>query len=332
MKKNSSLVFFLSSAMFIGVGITEILNLSNIDSIISLIIGSLLSLILFFFINRISIYSENNFFKKSTLLYGKIIGTIINIILIMIFLIYYMYTIFNLNTFIQNKYLTKTPSFLIILLFLIPVIYLSMKDYETIIRVSFILFIISFINIIVTCFNLFPLIEIDNLKPMFNTSINNILLGSLKYMLYFIVPTFLIINVPNKKNNYYLCISILKFLTMFILLIGVYGIDFCKIFYYPEFIILKKINYFNFIEHIENILSCNYIFIFFITSVMCIKFIKDYFNNKLFYSIIIIISFLSTKLFSSNISSYNFISNYYFYFSMPILIIIILMNIKIKKK
>lgn len=332
MKKNNSLIFFLTSALFIGCGITDILNTSNIDSIISILIGSILSLILFFFINRISIYSEDNFFKKSINLYGNIIGNMINIILIIIFIFYYMYTLFNLNAFIQNKYLNKTPSLLIIFVFLIPVIYLSIKDYKTVIKVSYILFIISIINILITYINLFPLIDIDNLKPMFNESITSIFIGSIKYMTYFIVPSFLLVNVPNKKNYLFFTISNLKFITLFIFLIGIYGIDLCKIFYYPEFILLKKINYFNFIEHIENILSCNYIFIFFITSTMCLKFIKDYFNNKSFYLITIFISFLSTKLFNSNISSYNFITNYYIYLCIPLVLIIFLINIKIKKK
>ena len=121
-------------------------------------------------------------------------------------------------------------------------------------------------------------VEIDNLKPFFNTPILTILKDAFIYASYFVTPTFMMITVPNNRiydsknlNKtivlFYIFCSI-YFIILFTLIIGIFGIELSKLFYYPEFTLMKKINYFDFIQHIENILSAQWIYSLFISTVM----------------------------------------------------------------
>lgn len=296
--KNTSLIFFLSQSLFIGVGLRQILSISKTDSIISIIIGGLFSL---------------TFLKKKV---NK------NIISVIIFTFFFIYNIWNINSYIGYKYLNNTPSYIIIFIFLIPVLYLSMKDNKTILKVSNILFIISLIELILSFSNLSFLIEIDNFKPIFNSSVFNILKGSFIFMSYFSIPLFL---VSSDSYSDYL-ISIIFFITLFIFIIGIYGIDLASLFYYPEFHLMKKISFFNFIEHVENIFSINYISSIFISCVLSLKYIKEYFKDK-YYFIVIISFLLSIFLFKNPSDGYIFIEKYFVFMIIPI----IFMNLKRNK-
>lgn len=252
---HASIVFFLTETLFLHIGLNDILKTGNIYSAF---FGSLLSFIPIFFILKIKP------------------NKIIKIILTIILSIYFIYTLYLIKIYVQDKYLDSTPSFIIILMFLLPITYI--KDLKTISKVSFILFIISSITIIFSFINLCPSIEIDNFKP-FNTSLIDIVIGSIKYMFYFVSPSIMLIFIPkeeisNKSILLFYMLSMIHILILFILIIGIFGIDLSINFTYPEYSLMKKINYFDFIQHIENIIAIEWLYSIFISSVMCIYSIK----------------------------------------------------------
>ena len=346
----SSICYFLTEVMFLKVGTTHILNSSKTGCILSIILGSIFSLIILFFILKIFNYEKDlSIFKKIEKIYGKVFGNIINFLLCILFTLFFIYLLYSVNSYVQNKYLDKTPSYIIIILFLIPCIWCVFSDIKVISKVSLSLFFISILMVLFSVINLFIKIDFDNFKPFFNESFINILKNSFIFTSYFVTPTFLILTTPknmifdsnnvNKDITKFFILSEINYLCIFIFIIGIFGINLSRIFAYPEYSLMKKINYFDFIQHVENITTTSFLYCFFISSVMSLNFLKEYlkyinmFKKIPFFIIIGICLIISLNLFKSTTIGYNFIVNYYTYiFFIPIFILVILSNILIKYK
>ena len=347
----ASIIFFTAQAMFLGTGISQILNSSEQSSIFSILLGSIIGiLILGLFIKLYDYEKDLDIFSKIEKFYGRKIGNIINILLVILFLTYFIYTLWSMQIYIQNKYLDKTPAIIILILFLIPIVYSVNKGIKTISKVALLLFFITIIEALLSIFGLASFIEFDNFKPFFNNPISKIVKDAIYFASYSLTPTFLMSIVPknNIENNnllnknfykFYVLLCI-NFFLLFTFLVGIFGIDLAKLFYYPEFTLIKKINYFDFIQHIENILSTQWMFSLYITGSMCLLFIKKYLTSKridkniVYYPLIIISLILATMLFKDTTIGFQVAKNYYiFIYTIPIILLIItsLITIKIKK-
>ena len=348
-KEYSSILFFISETLFLSVGLSDILNKSLNDAIISGIIGIILSFIFLYLILKFNDYEKDlNIFGKLDKLYGKLIGNIISIILVILSILYFIYLLWSQNIYVQNKYLEETSSIITTLFFLLPVLYLVKKDMKVISKVSIAVFFVTILELLFSYLNLFNKIDLNNYLPIFNTKISNILISSIKYASYSITPViFLLVTPKNSINNsdklnrnLYIInlISGIKFIIVVSFLIGIFGIDLSKLFYYPEYSLVKKINTLNFIQNVQNILTINSIYKLLISEVLSLFFIKTYFEYKnynkiIFYIMIIISVLLSFNLFSNSTIGYNFIKDYYvFIYTIPILLLIIISNIKTKIK
>ena len=346
----SSIYYFLTQVMFLKVGTTQILNSSNSSCVLSIILGSVFSLIILYFIFKIYDYEKDlSIFKKIEKLYGKYLGNTINLFLAIIFTLFFIYLLYSINSYVQNKYLDKTPSYIILILFLIPVIYCSIYNIKVIAKASLSVFFISIFMVLFSISNLFIKIDFENFKPFFNTSFLTILKNSLIFTSYFVTPTFLLLITPkntiydsknsNKNITLFFILSLINYLCIFIFIIGIFGIDLAKVFAYPEYSLMKKVNYFDFIQHVENIATIQFLYCFFISNVMCLFFIKEYlkyinkFNNIIFFIIISMCLLISLSLFKNTTIGYNFVSKYYiFIYSIPLLFLLIISNILIKIK
>lgn len=346
-KEYASILFFISETMFLGVGLSEILNKSKNDALISGIIGIILSFIFLYLILKFNDYKkELNIFGKIDSLFGKVLGNIINIFLIILSCLYFSYILWSQNIYVQNKYLEETSPFITTLFFLIPVLLLVSKDMKTISKVSIAVFFVTFIEILFSYSNLFTKIDLNNYLPIFNAKYSSILISSVKYASYSITPVIFLLVIPkNNINNHdklnkYLyifnLISGIKFLLTVSFLIGIFGIDLSSLFYYPEYSLMKKINTLNFIQNVQNVLTVNSIYNLLISEVLSLFFIKKYFeykkfNKLLYYLLTILLSFLSINLFNNSTIGYNFIKDYFiFIYTIPIFIIIVLSIIKTK--
>ena len=95
-KEYSSILFFISETLFLSVGLSEILSLSKNDSIIAGIIGIILSFIFLYIVLKFNDYEKDlNIFEKIDKLYGKYIGTFINIFLVILSSFYFSYVLWS---------------------------------------------------------------------------------------------------------------------------------------------------------------------------------------------------------------------------------------------
>ena len=281
----SSICYFLTQVMFLKVGTTNILNSAKTGCIFSIILGCIFSMIFLFFLLKLFNYEKDlSIFKKIEKLYGKTIGNIINLLLCIIFTLFIIYLLYGVNSYVQNKYLDKTPSFIILFLFLIPTVWCVLTNIKVISKVSLSLFFISIVVILFAILNLFIKIDFDNFKPLFSEPFFNIIKNSLIFTSYFVTPSFLLLTTPknmiydskniNKDITKFFVLSEINYLCLFIFIIGIFGINLARIFSYPEYTLMKKVNYFDFIQHIENVTTIQFLYCFFISSVMSLNFIK----------------------------------------------------------
>lgn len=259
----SSLVPSLVKAAFFGYGISAIFISSKTSSLLSLIIGFIISLIYIFIFLKVYSYKEElTMLEKIDYLFPKVISIPLTfIILITIFflslLIYYL-----INYFVVSHYLTETPFWLIGIILISSVFYLSTKNYEVLTRVSSILTIVSIVMILVNIFGLLPYSKVNNILPLYNFNNSKIIKSSLIFFSLFSSPLFLITFINkkqiidsdkvNKKIIIHVILSFIVTFIIFYMILSTLGINLIEIFSYPEYIALKKINL-NFAKSIENI-------------------------------------------------------------------------------
>ena len=337
------------SSMYLGLGDIILLDISKNDAILSMIIGLIIGLIpLFMYLKINDCYPNLNIFKKNKKLFGKKIGKLLNFLFITLCFFMMIISFRSLITFINSKYLNDTPYYAIGLLVLITAVILSVGKLQKLLRVSQIMFVIVLILIIFIEIFLFRYVEIDNLLPVFKTSINNVLYGAVYYASLTSITSFFFLSIyKNKASNekkfsksmiiFYLIATISLTIVMFFI-ISCFGYDLASIFEYPEYVILKKIIISNSEFHIENILSFRWIFYIISLANISIYGIKKYLeetslSNKKQIIVIILISilalFLSKNIFLNNPNSILVFKKYYlFIVAIPIFIILTVTFIK----
>ncbi len=240
MKKIDNLLFYnslflLPFSLFIGLGITKIINTAKADAWISIILGTFIGLIINVLIkklpekdNKITTYLSNS----ALLLLGITIIT----------------------KLVSSVYLDKTGNIIVMIPFLFLIYYSALKDRYSLMKVISILNIIYIFMILFAFSSLLPSINIDNFKPIGINNPLSIILGALEYAIYSTTP-FTILPEFSKKYNYkvYL-LSSLFLLIIFVLIIGNLGVDLSIGYRYPEYMIFKNIAILDFIENTQNIL------------------------------------------------------------------------------
>ncbi len=134
-------------------------------------------------------------------------------------------------------------------------------------------------------------------------------------------------------------ISILFILLISVFTIGVLGQYLASFYQYPEYILLKKVNLFGFIDRIENILSIGWILSTYATLTLIIYYISNFIKkndkgNIIPFIITLLIILSSIFIFKNNTTFNMYITNIYPYIIsiLFIIMIIISVTILIKKK
>ena len=333
--------------MFHGFGIENIMEISKYDTLISILIGSVLGIIpilLLCYINKrnINLFDFlNSIFKEKT---TKILSFII-----IIFLFYNLITITNdFINFANVKYLFETPNIFIAILFIFPIIYICHKGIETIGRTGIILFIISLVIFFINDFALLNLIDINNLKPILSSSTFNIMKGSIYYVLYMISPILFLSIVPksdetykkyNKALIYGYVTSTLSIICITFYIMTIYNYEYISLFSYPAYFTLKKIKY-GFIANVENILSFYFIIDYFMTITILLYSIFYFLNNcinlkknkfkiaSLFVTILLIL--LSVYLYKDTTIALIFSKKFYIVSNLILITLFASFTLKIK--
>ena len=278
--------FFISIILFPGFGNTIILQTGKNTTMISSIFGFLIGFIPLLMI----IYMINNTESKNIFTYNKekfkFLGYIFNIL----YVIAIFYVVFAESwttiTFTISQYLQRTSYYLILFLLSSAISYIICKKLEVIGRWHILLFIIFLLLIFFAWIFLIPLVEYENFLPLINVSKKEITKTAL------MIPNFLslplislmairkkdIVDPKNIKKSILLGYSIsFLFVLMFLfLIVGVFGIDMSIIFTYPEYALFKKVNAFDFIQRIENVLASTIIIAAFTSLAVLFYFLTTY--------------------------------------------------------
>lgn len=340
----NTLLFFIIRASFIGISSSTILKTSKQDSLLSIIIGTIIGIIpllLYYKIN--DKYKDKKINEIIIIVFGKYIGTIINIIISLYIMLYASILLWNLTSFISSQYLYNTPEILVGITFTIAIIYSLFGNINSIVRATTILFYLFFIFYIISIIGITNQLNLSNLLPLYENTNLTILEGSYKFIGLNILPIFIIDIIPhnivNSKNIFknsfitYL-ISILTLLIVCFYTISIYSINFVNLIEYPEFHVLKRVNILGFDGRAENILIIQWIFDIFIFLILSFYYISNNISKKrikIFNILIPIISliislflFKNNTIFSIFINDYLVLLNYIIFFIIPLITYIII--------
>lgn len=340
----ASLIVFPILSLFTGIGTYNIIRIAKVDSYMSPLFAGLLGIIiLLMFIYIFNYEPDKTIIEKNKHLFGNILGTIINYIICILFLLIGVTLIYNITNFAISQFLAETPLLTFMILLGIIIVYNVSLGIENISRVGFIFFgIICFLTIIST-YGAYKTIDLSNIKPILEYGIDKPLYGGIFLLLGDIVPLFTLLIVKKnylidkeKSTKHLIIFYILSILFIFMaifLTMSSLGIYLSLEYQYPEYTVLKKITLFEFIDRIENFIYIKWI----LSTVMYLSLIIYYISynvnknsKKLVPTILVaIIIAISLFVFKNNTIFYNFTSSLYPYIGLSLLVIFIIITINI---
>lgn len=339
----NTLLWFLTRATFIEITAEILLNNSHQDSWISILIAIIIGILPFLLYSHLkNKYPNKNIIQINKEKLGKF-GTFLNLILIAGTFIFAICSFWIIVHFIDSQYLYRTPTIMIIIILILPLIYTIIKDFHVFSKVSLIMFYISLFFILVILSGLISNVDIDNIKPILNNNPNNILYGTFCFIGFNILPIFLLNIIPkNKINNYsfkksflFYIISGLSLLNVMFLTISIFGIHLSELYNYPSFHLLKRVSVLDIIDRVESILSLEWFLALFVQITMALYFIKEGIkitlnykektNNIIIVIVCLIISFISYIIFTTKGTEIAYFQNiliyllYTIYFILPLI-------------
>ena len=266
----SSIFLAVIISLNTGINIYILKQDVGINSWISIIISYLIGIIPLLLTLYIANYKkELNLFEKNKHLFGDILGTTINILISLILFTITMTILYNIVSFINTQFLYRTPLIISIILLVTLSIYCSIKEINVISHISIILMAINLFMFILSNLSLISDIKLDNLLPILKINTNNLFISSIKLTIINILPIITILIIPKdkitnqKKYNTSIIIAyIIGFFITLITIIGTIGtlsIYLTNAFEFSEYMVLKKIKLFGFLERTENIIATSYI-------------------------------------------------------------------------
>ncbi len=317
MKNNIGIAYFLTRSLFLGFGISLLFYQSGKDAYFGAILGLFLGLIIIYFYSDIKSKSLNDLYNMG------LMGKIARILMFIISYIILIYTLVLYCLFVISFLLVNSTILYVIIPFVIIGFYLASKEITIISRVANILMPISVLFSIIILFGLGSFFETTNFLPILTNSPKSFFMTAFTFAGISSFPNILTLHLNDTKNNMkgYILASILIIICI-ICINGVFGESLTKIFRFPEYMVLKQIQVFKFIEKVENIFSNIWIFDLFITSVMAIYSIRktlNFKNNKLVTVLILIL----TVTLINKILVPNYINELKLYYILPPLSLIL---------
>ncbi len=266
------LSFFLTRVLFVGGGFSLIIGISKNNILICSFLGMLLGYFLLYL-----------FYKK-----GKISKLLCSLICIVILMLNTL-----ADTTLTSSYLLyNTPTLFILLCFILVLLYGGSKELKVIGRVSEICIPCSIFVFIMGPLALISLVKLDNMLPLFDTTFINFFKGILIFTGTSLLPNLLLLNY--KENLKFKDISIgyilgcIGLIVVSFFIVSIYGSEFASIVRFPEYLILKKIEFLGYVSNVENILVMEWIINLIISGLVAIKVLKDNIKNSYLVATIIL--------------------------------------------
>lgn len=289
------LSFFLTRILFLGGGFSLLINISQNNLLFTGFLGMLLGYFLLYL-----------FYKK---------GNIHPKMLILISIVVLFITLLSNGNLTSTYLLSETPVFLVTGSFVLLLFYGVSKERKMIGRISEICIVYSLFIILVASIALFSLVKLSHLLPLFTCSYWNFVKGIILFAGASLLPNLLLL--PYKENLKfkevgigYLWGSFTILLIMFFIL-GIYGAEFASILRFPEYLILRKIN-FHYISNIENIFILEWLANIMIGSLLAIKTLKEHTSLYHFATILVFLVLSNLFLLSHNYLYLLYVKRYYY--------------------
>lgn len=328
--------YFLTRGMFLGVGISLLFKMTGKDTYIAATIGLILGLLF----NLLVAYVVSKKTSLNDLLKGKL-GIVCKIIILLVSLIIFMYSLMIFAIFTTSFLLIKSPEIYTIIPLVVFSILLAFKGLDNIKKVSNCIFIISILLLLFSIIGIFGYFDLENITPIFTADIKSTVKAALLFFGATTLPNILTLHLDMNFKDYiknYIIGSISIILVIFVTS-GVFCNALLHTLRYPEYTVLKQITLFGFIEKIENILASVYLFDSFITctmSIYSIKFFMPKKKNKYFtVGLILVLIYILQKFFFTNYKNelaFSFKIMPYISIIVPIVLIIPLLYLIKKKK
>lgn len=313
-KENFSLVYYVTRSLFLGIGYSSFFNLCGTDSILACLLGTLIGIAFIYILSKTKLNSK------------------ISIVFLILLYIYFITdSILILESFINSFFLIQTPRIIIIAPTICLCLWASYKNIKVIRKTSLMLLYLSFMLLVIPFISMANIFSFDNILPLFNHSTMSIFKAAFAFAIISAAPNALLIEekINTKKHIIFYIITALINSIICFYIIGVLKPNLVKIYSFPEYMVLKRIRIFEFIENIENIIASIWYLDIFIFTTLTFKRLQKYIKPKwLLVSGISLLTILITKFIGPN---YNIIL--FLYHNTPIILfslltVIVILNIK----
>ena len=336
-KQNATELFFLTRSLFFGLGISLICKYTDKDTYIGAIIGTFLGLLII--LGYRYIIQHKNGSLLETIQKNKVIGVITRILFLLASIIILTYTLLTYKTFVSSFLLSTTPVYMILIPWILLLIYCAWNGLSMIHKLASCLFPISLVLSFLSIISAFGNFDFYNFLPVLTTSPSNMFMSIISFAGISALPGILTLHWDSGVKNYtkFYLLSVFMVIIAILCINGVFGEVLVNVFRFPEYMVLKQVKLFDFIEKIENILSVAWAFDLFITSAFCIYSIKTLVPKKhnTIYTLAII-GGIATLI--DRVLDFNYVYELFLYYALPYIslalpiIIILLMFFLLKKK
>ena len=279
-KQNSVELFFLTRSLFFGLGISLLCKFTDKDTYIGAIIGTFLGLLIILGYRYIIKHKNSSLlelFQKN-----KVLGIITRILLLLASIIILTYALLTYKTFVSSFLLSTTPVYMVLIPWLLLLIYCAWNGLSMIHKIASCLFPFSIVLSLLSIISIFGNFDFYNFLPILTTSPSNMFMSIISFAGISAFPGILTLHMDNNIKNYgkFYLLSSLMIIIAILCINGVFGEVLVNVFRFPEYMVLKQVKLFDFIEKIENILSIAWAFDLFITSAFCVYSIKTLVPKK----------------------------------------------------
>ena len=345
------LLSLIMCGYFLGMSDIMLLKKSSSEVIISMILGSILGIIPLLMYLRINdTYPNLNIYEKTSKLFGKKLGIIINILIIISYSLIFAIAIRTIVSFATSKYLENTPYFLVGTFVVICCFFACFNGLETMLRLAQIAFVITVLVAFLIEITVVGYIDINNILPIFssNNPLTNIIYGAFYYAATASFLSVLLLSIKKSeiKNNknfnktaiLFYFYSVISLTVVMFFVVSCFGYKMATLFRYPEYMVLKKIGFSSAELHLENLLAFRWVF--YSLALTCTSLygiltgLNKYSNNKKRNKIIaMVISFISLFISKKTLgtvpSALIIMKNYYIPFmAIPMFVLLSIIFIR----
>ena len=339
MKEKPFIIYFLTQSLFLGFGISILFSISSKDCYIGALLGLLIGFVIIYLYSKfLELKKKRNL--KEILKQNKILGIFVYLLLIIASYILLIYSLVIYKVFVASFMLIKTPEILLLIPIVIFGTYGAFKGLTVINRVAESLIPIALGLAAFAFLGIVGLFDTTNFLPILTTTPSNFFKTAITFAGISTFPNLLTIHYQEKPKYMLTTYSLtcLLIIATIIYVNGILGEEIVHIYRFPEYMVLKQLKLFQFIEKVENILSIAWIFNIFILLMTSIHSIKELLPNKkpkIITAIILILTlYMIDKVFAFNYVNELRIYKLLPYISViiPLIIIIPLLYLAKKKK